>query len=215
MPSIKLALERGEPKRLELAWGAFWRNFVVRLDGAEIGRIAGQKELKAGQEFTLGDGSVLRVQLANSGITPELRVLRNGQPLPGSASDPMSLVRQAAQVLFFIGGISILIGLLAELFHWEQMRAMGAGYFTAIFGIIYLGLGYLVLQRSLPALVAGLALFAVDTLAWIGIAASGSGQPTAGMFMRICLFIGLVRGLGALRTLKKEEMAAEEVLAGV
>jgi hypothetical protein len=140
MPSIKLALERGEPKRLELAWGAFWRNFVVRLDGAEIGRIAGQKELKAGQEFTLGDGSVLRVQLANSGITPELRVLRNGQPLPGSASDPMSLVRQAAQVLFFIGGISILIGLLAELFHWEQMRAMGAGYFTAIFGIIYLGL---------------------------------------------------------------------------
>src|SRR5215212_2125470 len=113
MPSIKLALERGEPKRLELSWGAFWRNFVVRLDGAEIGRIAGQSELKAGREFTLANGSVLRVQVTTGALSPELRVLRNGQPLPGSATDPTSLVRQAAHVFFFIGGASILIGVVA------------------------------------------------------------------------------------------------------
>jgi hypothetical protein len=215
MPSIKLALERGGAQRLQISWGAFWRNMVIRLDGAEIGRIASQKEMKAGQEFPLADGSVLRVQLANNAMAPELRVLWNGQPVPGSASDPMTLVRQAAQVLFFIASVSIVFGLLAELFHWEPLRAIGAGYLTTVFGLIYLGLGFLVLRRSYPALMTGLVLFALDSLAWIGMAAAGEpARPFGAIFMRVFLFIGLVRGLGALRALRQEE-ATQEVLAGV
>ena len=59
MPTKKSALEQSGPTRLEVSWKHIWKNLTVRFDGNEIGSIAGQKELKAGQEFSVGDDSTL------------------------------------------------------------------------------------------------------------------------------------------------------------
>src|SRR3989338_8646289 len=85
MPTRKYALERGGIRKLEISWRILWKNITVRLDGKEIGSIANQKELIAGREFSLIDGSILKVKLIQ-GFAPELQVTKNGQAIPGSDS---------------------------------------------------------------------------------------------------------------------------------
>ena len=104
MPTKKYAMEKGEPKRLEISWKGIWKikNFTVHLDGNNIGLIANRKELKAGREFALIDGSILKVQLVKKLLSAELQVLRDDQPLPGSASDPGQRLRVAYGIVFFI-----------------------------------------------------------------------------------------------------------------
>src|SRR5690349_9384101 len=93
MPKQTFALEAGGEKRLEVSWGGMFKNTTVSLDGNSIGVIPDQKALLAGQEFRLPDGSTIKVQLVRSFISTELRVFRNGQPLPGSASDPLTRLK--------------------------------------------------------------------------------------------------------------------------
>src|SRR5439155_14599717 len=116
MQKKSYALEKGGSKRLELSWSGMWKNFTICLDGNQIGSVASKKELTAGREFLLGDGSTLRVQLGKTFlIAPELQVLRDGKPLPGSASDPAQQLGVSYGTIFFVGGISILLGLVAEI----------------------------------------------------------------------------------------------------
>ncbi|MGZ3461319.1 MAG: hypothetical protein ACXU86_22745, partial [Archangium sp.] len=105
MAKTQLALEAGGPKRLALSWGMAWKNFQVTLDGQQVGTVSGgQKELKEGVEFRLPDGSLLHIQLDRSFTNTELRVLRNGVPVPGSASDPAQRVKNGAYLLYLLAG---------------------------------------------------------------------------------------------------------------
>ena len=88
MPSRKFSLDPGAPKRVEISWKGFWREVTVKLDGTVVGTIANKKELMEGRQFRLSDGSFLGVQLAKTFLSIKLVVTRNGQPLPGSDSDP-------------------------------------------------------------------------------------------------------------------------------
>jgi hypothetical protein len=214
MPTKRYSLNPGEAPRVELTWGVSWKNLRVSLDGKEIGTIPSAKELKAGQEFPLGDGTTLQVQLHQNFIAPELRVLRNGRPLPGSASDPAERVRVASQVVYFIAGLNIVVGLLVGMFHVDFLRIIGAGWPTFFTGVIYLVLGYFVQRRSFAALVAAVALFALDGIATLADAAATTGRPVlGGIFVRIILIATMARGLGAIRELKREE-AGQDVYAG-
>ena len=93
MPSQAYALKEGGPKRLQISWEGFWKNAIVQLDDEIIGTLATRKQLSAGHEFLLPDGSSLNLQLVRTLTAYELHVLRDGQPLPGSASAPESRVR--------------------------------------------------------------------------------------------------------------------------
>src|SRR5262245_6582271 len=96
MPSLNLALEAGGPKRLRLAWNGVWNDLTVHFDEQPVATVPGPKELKEGRCSRLPDGSDLTVQLAKNLTAQELRVLRDGQPVPGSSSDPARRVRDAA-----------------------------------------------------------------------------------------------------------------------
>ena len=116
MPRQHLALEAGEPPRLELEWGGYMREFEIYLDGNRIGRIdGGQAELKQGRDFDLPDGSTLTIRLARTAMLDELQVLRDGKPLPGSAANPRQKLKGAVRmatlwgVVEAIGGIALLI----------------------------------------------------------------------------------------------------------
>src|SRR5437588_1583055 len=112
MPSKSYALAAGGLQRLEVEWTGGWKSLTLRLDGREMGSVVGQKELKAGREFGLDDGSTLKVQLFSGFMGTELQLHRNSQPLPGSPSDPAERVRAAAGVTYFVGGLNIVLGLL-------------------------------------------------------------------------------------------------------
>src|SRR5690348_6213956 len=106
MPVTTYAFKEGEPKRLELSWGRRGQDFTIRLDGSEIATLPNKKELSDGRNFPLPDGSTLRVRLTKFWGSDELQVLRNDQPLPGSASHPATRVRDASTALFLVSGFS-------------------------------------------------------------------------------------------------------------
>jgi hypothetical protein len=203
MPVQTYTLDPDNPKRLSIENNAFWRGATIYLDGREIGRVPGKRELTQGQEFKLPDGSVLKVRLTQSLLGSELHILRNGKPIPGSATHPETVVKSAYWALYLIGFIGILFGVAARLFHLNMLGEMGIADYSIGLGAVLIVLGFLVRRHSLPALYAGIALYAADTVLGLVLTAQTGGTP--GIFnilFRGLLFIPLIQGVGALRTLK-------------
>src|ERR1044071_3064983 len=86
----RYAFQRHGPKRLELRHTRKWDDVTVRVDAVEIGK-TNMDEMRKGVEFILFDHTILRLS-----VEPAPRegfyvnVTRNGHPLPGSGSDPVS-----------------------------------------------------------------------------------------------------------------------------
>ena len=206
MPKQSYALEPNGPKRLQISWGAFWKNITITLDGSTIGTIPDQKALRQGSTFPLPDGSTLSVQLLQSLAGAELRVLRDGKPLPGSASDPESRLKVAAGVIFFIVGLNILLGLIAVFFQVDFLLQLGLGWFSVIFGLVFLFLGIFTQRRSQVALIIAIVLFGLDGLLGIvGAVMAGYAPSIPGLFMRILLLIPMIQGVSAIKQLKQQE----------
>lgn len=204
MPTKKYSLEKNGPLRLEISWKEFWKNMIVRLDGKEIGSIIDRKELEAGREFPMSDGCVLRIQLAQKFMSPELRVLKNGQPLPGSASDPARILKLAFGIIFFIGGLNIILGLIAEILQVESLMQIGFGLGSIIFGALFFILGFFTKRRSKIALSIAVSLYALDgVLSVVFAVQQGGAIPTTGIIIRVFLLIPMIRGFGAIKTLKQ------------
>ena len=210
MPVQTYTLDPDNPKRLDISYKMFWRGATVYLDGKEIGTAPGKRELTQGQEFKLPDGSTLKVRLTQSLLGTELQILRNGQPIPGSASHPETTLKSAYWALWLIGAIGILFGGVARGLRVDMLGEMGIADFSIGFGIIFIILGFLVRRRSLPALYAGIAFFAIDTVLGLVLTARSGGTPNIfNIMFRGLLFIPLVQGVGALRALKAPARTSE------
>jgi len=208
MPTRKFALQKGEEARLVISWRGIWKDIRVLLDGEELGTIGGSAEIKAGKEFTLpGRQGTLRVQLVQTFGSAELQVLRNGQPLPGSGSDPEVQFKGAWGILLFIAGLNLVIGLATVVFEVEALARMGLGVGSLIVAVIYLGLALVVrTYRSAIALGVGIALFAIDGLLTVAAGFEGTGTPPiGGVLMRVFLILPMIKGFSAIRALKAGE----------
>ena len=208
MPSQSYTLDPDNPKRLDIVYRPMWRGATVLLVGQEIGTAPGKQELLQGHEFKLPDGSTLNLRLVQSLLGSQLYILRDGQPIPGSASHPETAVKSAYWTLFLIAGISILFGAAAQMLHLGQLRTLGVGPYSVLFGVAYVALGVLVRRHSLPAMYISIALYAVDTVLGVVLAALGEGAPDMfSIIFRGLLFIPLFQGVGGLRSLAAAESA--------
>jgi hypothetical protein len=192
MPTQSYSFEPGGPQHLEVSWSAGWKNFALTLEGQPLGSIPDTKALRQGQEFNLPDGSILRVQLRR-GLTSELHLLRNEQPLPGSASDPQLRLRLAYFVLFFIGGLNAVFGLLGMLIPARFFQQLGVGLYNLLIGLAFLVLGLFTLRRSPIALGIAFALLLIESIS------SLLGGFNVSLFLNLVFLIILWQGMEALR----------------
>ncbi len=205
MPKQSYALEAGGEKRLEISWKPFWKDITVTLDGNSIGTIPNQKALTSGQEFRLPDGTALKVQLVSRVTSTELQVLRNGQPPPGSASDPQIRLKYAYWVVYFVAGLNLVLGLISFLFNVEFLQQIGIGFGSILFGLVFLVLGFFTQRKSMVALILAIVIFALDGLAGLFLSAAQGGIPgIGGLFARILLLIPMIQGIGAIKALKQK-----------
>jgi hypothetical protein len=203
MAKMLFALEKGGVKRLEVSWKGLWREINISLDGSPVGTIPDQNALVAGQIFSLPDGSKLSVQLIKKFGSNELQILRNGEPLPGSASDPDAKVKSAAGIVFFIAGLNLVLGLVSVLFQIELLQSLGLCYFSILFGFVFLLLGFFIRRRSSVALILAIAIFTLDGLIGIISAVTMGYTPgISGIFVRIFLLIPMIQGVSAIKELK-------------
>lgn len=206
MPKQSFALEAGGEKRLEISWKGLYKDVTVSLDGNSVGIIPNQKALSAGQEFRLIDGSTIKVQLVSKLISTEMQVLRNGQPLPGSSSDPQARLKTAYGVVYFIAGLNLVLGFVSFLFNVEFLQQIGIGFSSIVFGLVFLVLGFFVQRKSTIALILAIILFALDGILGVVLAASQGYNPGAGgIIARIFLLIPMVQGVGAIKAVKLKD----------
>ena len=204
MPSQTYLLDPDNPQRLEIAWGLGWRGASVSLDGQNVGTVPGRRELLAGQTFRLPDGSMLKLRLIQRLTGSELHILRDGQPIPGSASHPQTAVNSAYWVLFLAAAMDIGFSVMGLALHVDLLGEMGVGAFSLAFGVAYVILGFLVKRGSPAALYAGIGLFVLDAVLGLVLTARSGVQP--GMFniiFRGMILIPLIQGVGGMRRLKE------------
>jgi hypothetical protein len=111
------ALERGGHRRLHLRWGLGHRDFRVALDDAPEWSID-RASLLRGATLVLPDGTSLFVRYVRRpwysvGQRHELRVERDGVPLPGSEGDPRRIGRQAAGLLLLLAALRLAVLVVA------------------------------------------------------------------------------------------------------
>jgi hypothetical protein len=207
MPKNGFAVDRGGPPRIELEWRGLFKQVHVRCDGQVLGVIADGKALKQGRTFELPIGGTLGVRLVQGFMGTELEVTRDGMPLPGSATDPESRVKVASGIIFFVGGLSIVLGIIAALVRVEALMSIGLGFESAFFGLFYLVLGFFVRKHySAIALGIAIALFALDGLygVWVAIEVESS-PPIGGIIFRTFLIMAMAKGFGAIRRMRLEK----------
>jgi len=210
MPTKKYPLERGGKPRLELTWKLGWSDFEIKLDGQQIGHIDGKaRELKAGREFRLPDGRQLRIQFVQKLTAAELQVLLDGEPLPGSGSDPEQQLKGAYGVMYFVAVASCIAGLLGAL-GVELMVRMGFNVVAVFIGVVFAGLAWAVqTYRSAVALGIGIALFAIDgVLGLITMVGAGSSAGAGGIVVKVLFIVVMARGFAAIRALRGRERPA-------
>lgn len=206
MPKQIFALEPGGPKRLQVSWKSFFKDTTITLDGVLVGTIPDQPALREGQEFRLMDGSIIKVQLVSNLSGTEMRVLRNGIPLPGSASNPETKVKTATGIIFFVAGLNLLLGLIALITQSEFLALMGIGWYSIVFGGFFLAMGFLVRKLSKVALILSIAVFALDGLLGLIGSVMMGGSPFAGVILRVLLIIPMVQAVSAINELKSPKM---------
>ena len=133
MPEKAFSLEPGGPERLSVSWRGGFKDLTVSFDGQLVASFEQPKELKSPQAVTLPDGSRLEVQVVTT-LFPELHLVRDGEPIPGSAGDPATRHAAAWGMVAAIAGLNVAIGLLVEVFDIGFLRAIGAGWASVVSG---------------------------------------------------------------------------------
>lgn len=155
-------LERGGPKRIHLRWSWGHRRFQVALDEGPPWSIE-RDALRQGVTLTLPDGSGLLVhhlkrRWYSVGVPDELRVERDGVPVPGSDGDPRLIGRQMGLIVLFFAlfRFAALLDRTGEIDAWGWLLADVAALFTLS--------TLAILGRRLPVLLAAIP-FALELLA--------------------------------------------------
>lgn len=198
-------LNWGGAKRLEITSSADFKNTIVRLDGNLIGSLPTKQELESGKGFPLGDGSMVHVQLTgNAWSGRRIEVERDGRPLPGSPSDPYRKLRAASIAVFFIAGVSLLLGGLLTLFSYTQDQGIGLG--SLIGGVLYLVLGFFVRRKSKIALGIAVAVYALNLVVFVIESVIGANCfGIVGIAVGISLLTVMSRGFRAIDSIRTEE----------
>lgn len=204
MPKQNFKLSPQDARLVSVEWKGMWKNVQVGFDGKPLGTIPDSKALKAGQTFSLPDGTQLGVRL-KTGVQAGLEITRDGRPLPGSGGDPEVQLKLARGIVWFIGGLSLVVGLAAELAKVEFLLNMGIGWISAAVGVVFLVLGYFVGKRSMVALGLSVGLLITDTVLTLALSAGTGRVPTAGLAMRVIFLIFLFQGFKAIKAIKSAE----------
>ena len=196
------ALEPGESPRLAISFGGGFKDLAISFDGRPVASYDDPKQLKQPQRVALPDGSALKVQLESPFLIPELRLTRDGEPVPGSSGDPAARHAAAWQMVLAVAGLNVVVGLLVETTGADFLRSIGAGWPSVLSGIVYGVLAWFVRARSRVALGIAVALFILDgVFVLIGAAQATGSPPVGGLIARAFLLVPMLRGFPALQAL--------------
>jgi hypothetical protein len=176
-------------------WEGWFDRTTLLLDGEPLAPSIGREALRRGVSLPLPGGKVLHAQVVTPFLLPALRLLRDGVPLPGTATDPAVVMRGTAAMVYFLGAANLAIGL----FIVAMSVGMSAGPSGVALGVTYLTLAFFTSKGSHVALLVAAALYVLDSIIWAlhAFGGAGLGSAVAGLVVRALFLYGFFRGLEA------------------
>ena len=90
------------------------------------------------------------------------------------------------------------------LFFSNTLQAIGIGFFSIIFGLVFLTLGVFVKRMSPTALIIAIVIFALDAIFGLVLSVMAGINPNiGGLLARVFFIIPMIKGVPAIRTLKQ------------
>jgi hypothetical protein len=205
MPRIKYALEKGGPKRLEISWKGNWKELTVRLEGKVIGSIDSPEQLKTGQEFSLEDGSCLKVWLESKSMFSFPKVSKNDHLLHPSGLEPSQRLSNTYKLIFIFAGVNLAAG-FSLLSHAGLPNLPFMGLQSFVVGGIFLALALLVMRKSAVALTIAIGILALDAvLVVIFPPELPRFVLLAAVIFRILILLAMLQGFGAIKALRQNQ----------
>jgi hypothetical protein len=188
--------EKNGPLYVKLRWLGSLTNFQVLFDEKEVGSFPDQAAFIRGATFILPDGATLYVQGKVRLTGLEFYVTRNREPLCGSDLDPYTRMKNASQTVYVIGVVGIIAGVLAEVFQFPWLLALGVDLFAVLSGLLFVGLGFFTSRGSVLALIIAIAIYIAETVFFIYTMKEWQGNPpTTGVVLRVFFLLAMLNGL--------------------
>ena len=123
-------------------WDEGWNNTVIFRNKEKLGEIPTKKELKFGKPIQASDGKIIYIKL-KGGIfgKPYLELLIDGNSYDYREPTTEDKIHKVFKIVLTIAGINVVLGLLGTFLDITAIDRMGFGYYSIIFGFIFLGLG--------------------------------------------------------------------------
>ncbi len=111
--------------------------------------------------------------------------------------------------VLFIGGMSLLVGLVAELFEIDFLQRLGHGWSSIVSGIIFVVLGMYVKRGSPIALGIAIGFYLLDGIFVIHQMIRLQSAPgIGGMIFRVAMLYLMFKGFGAIKEMKEDSRAS-------
>jgi len=202
MATKKYYLDDNKTDILQCSWGVNWKNFKIEYNNQIIVNNSDRKSLLNGITICLTPDKTLYAKL-KQGLTQELELLINGQPIKGSATDPVQQIRLAFALTLIIGGINIFLGLLALITNNQMLLNLGLGMGSLVFGVVILVLAFGIKKEIAWAAFSVTGLLTIDIIISIYLSVNAGGNPSiAGIILRLFFIIYIYKGGQAIRKLK-------------
>jgi len=205
MATLNYAIEKGGPKIVQIEWNGV--NLLLKYKDEEIANVSGTLlELSKGLNFHLPDDSTISIQLVGKSPFSKLQILRDGKPLPSSPTDPYVRVKNAYWATFLLGATNIFISL--SLLSIPTIRTNMI--LTLILGILLLMLGFLIVRKSLVALIIAVTIQiignTIPNLLNLNLILAGGLLSIMSFIVRLIFLFQMVVGIGALIVIRKESL---------
>jgi hypothetical protein len=111
------------------------------------------------------------------------------------------LIKSAAWLIYFIGGLNFVLGVVAVVLKPDLLKQLGIGSATIISGVIFFVLGYFVMKKSLVALIIAMAFVALSTVFYfVSVTRLGFQPNLYAVVIRIALLVPMYRAIAPLQT---------------
>ncbi len=207
---MAIIIKEDREKRLEIRTSAKWREIEIRFDGSLAAKIS-RRELIAGKDIQLSDGSELNIKLPSPNFQPSrLQITRNGQPLGQEVSsyENQMAISGAANIIFLVALINLFAGIGSMFIHIEALAPLKLGWPNVIYGIVFLVLGIFAQRKSALAMILFVVLFGLESLPMALIFLQSISIYVFGIIlMRIVFFAPVLFGLSEIYRQKKSWLA--------
>ncbi|HPB02473.1 MAG TPA: hypothetical protein PLZ67_05920 [Bacteroidales bacterium] len=200
MPSKKYFLDNDKKEMLDLSWKAGFRTVTVSYNGILLSTM-NREEASTGKAVELPDGRIVDIKL-ESGFFAALTAKINGRHIPGTQGDPKYQLKQIFYLMIVLGILNIIIGLIFAVTDVQIDGLESIGYINVAIGLVYIALGYAVMQGSMTALIL-IALILFGDLILAAMYSAQSGM-TAGIILKVFFVIYVVRGFKYMKEFRSE-----------